>query len=127
MNDWSDLPCVLGKPDRDGYSRRRHAGRLWLEHRWTYTQVRGPVPTGMTLDHLCRRKNCVEPFHMEPVSLQENIRRARRDGAYAAGHAEKAGQSRCIHGHDPEWVRNGASWRCRACAREQQNRRRRTA
>jgi hypothetical protein len=34
------------------------------------------VPIGMTLDHLCRVRRCVNPKHLEPVTIAENVRRA---------------------------------------------------
>ncbi len=45
-------------------------------HRWAYTQLVGPIPEDMTLDHLCYTRNCVRPDHLEPVSIGENVVRA---------------------------------------------------
>jgi hypothetical protein len=42
-----------------------------------------PIPEGMTLDHLCRCKACVRPGHLEPVSREENSRRAHKSRAKA--------------------------------------------
>ena len=47
-------------------------------HRAVYIFLKGLIPIGMTLDHLCRNRWCVNPNHMEPVSLKENVRRAPR-------------------------------------------------
>jgi hypothetical protein len=33
------------------------------------------IPDGFLLDHLCLFKACVNPAHMEPVTLAENTRR----------------------------------------------------
>ncbi len=46
-------------------------------HRFSFELFVGPIPSGMTLDHLCRDTRCVNPEHLEPVSLQENLRRGR--------------------------------------------------
>lgn len=35
----------------------------------------GPVPDGLELDHLCRVRSCVNPYHLEPVTHLENVRR----------------------------------------------------
>lgn len=44
-------------------------------HRVTYAVLRGPIPEGLTLDHLCRNPSCVNPWHLEPVTTSENLRR----------------------------------------------------
>lgn len=56
-------------------------GRFWLNgrnvqaHRAAYEFHIGPIADGLTIDHLCRVTSCVNPAHMEPVTLAENIRR----------------------------------------------------
>lgn len=45
-------------------------------HRAVYEKLVGPIPIGMVLDHLCMRKRCVNPSHLEPVSNSENVSRA---------------------------------------------------
>jgi hypothetical protein len=47
-------------------------------HRSVYVHLRGPIPPGMTIDHLCRNRSCVNPDHLEVVSLKENVRRSPR-------------------------------------------------
>jgi len=44
-------------------------------HRVAYELMRGPIPEGLELDHLCRTPPCVNPDHLEPVTRQENWRR----------------------------------------------------
>jgi hypothetical protein len=44
-------------------------------HRIVYERLRGPVPGGMQLDHLCRQRSCVNPDHVEPVTNAENTQR----------------------------------------------------
>lgn len=56
-------------------------------HRVIYEQRRGPIPTGLELDHLCRVKRCVNPDHLEPVTHAENVRRA------------GAAKTHCLRGH----------------------------
>jgi hypothetical protein len=53
---------------------RKHVGA----HCWAYEQLVGPIPDGLTLDHLCHNKRCVNPAHLEPVSRGENSRRGQR-------------------------------------------------
>lgn len=42
-----------------------------LAHRWAYEHYVGPIPDGLTIDHLCRNTLCVNPAHMEPVTNVE--------------------------------------------------------
>lgn len=69
----------IGKRDRDGYGNFSFSvgGRRmwWLAHRMAYEIARGPIPAGLTIDHLCFNKPCVNPWHLEPVTNEENIRR----------------------------------------------------
>jgi hypothetical protein len=46
-----------------------------LVHRLMYEHVRGPIPAGMELDHLCRVRHCCNPAHVEPVPHAVNVRR----------------------------------------------------
>ena len=63
-------------------------------HRWAYEQLRGPIPAGLELDHLCRIHHCVFPDHLEPVTHRENTVRGT---GWAAAHAKK---THCILGHE---------------------------
>ena len=45
-------------------------------HRWAYVNTSGPIPDGMHIDHLCRVTSCVNPAHLETVTIAENNRRA---------------------------------------------------
>ena len=60
-----------------GYGIFWAAGSNRFAHRWAYEQLVGPIPEGMTLDHLCYTRNCVRPEHLEPVTSGENVRRSR--------------------------------------------------
>jgi hypothetical protein len=70
-----------GKLMRDGYAKLCRNGKSHLAHRYAYTRLVGPIGEGMTLDHLCRNRACANPVHLEPVTLLENVRRARRAGS----------------------------------------------
>ena len=36
-----------------------------VAHRVMYERIRGPIPAGLTLDHLCRNRRCVNPVPLE--------------------------------------------------------------
>lgn len=70
----------LASKDAAGYGNfsRTPVGpykRVTKAHRIAYELLVGSIPTGLTIDHLCRNTSCVNPAHMEPVTLQENMRR----------------------------------------------------
>lgn len=72
-----------------GYGRVRSGGETQGAHRAAYELVVGPIPADMTIDHLCHtndpscpggdvlclHRRCVNPTHMEVVTLAENSRR----------------------------------------------------
>jgi hypothetical protein len=74
-----------------GYGRLTFQGRGYLTHRAAYEIARGPVPKGMTLDHLCRNRACMNPDHLEPVTRGENVRR---------GVPFREHRTVCLHGHE---------------------------
>lgn len=64
-----------GRLNEAGYGRYTSATRLVLAHRWAYVHMVGPIPDGLVLDHLCRVRACVNPWHLDPVTDLVNIRR----------------------------------------------------
>lgn len=50
-------------------------------HRFAYLTLVGDIPEGLELDHLCRTRACVNPYHMDPVTHKENMRRSPSMGA----------------------------------------------
>ena len=85
----------IGSITDSGYgeinARKTHGTNL--AHRIMYEIVRGPIPKGLDIDHLCRVRNCVNPDHMEPVTNQENTRRGNSTSAH------NARKTHCKRGH----------------------------
>ncbi len=44
-----------------------------LAHRFSYELLVGGIPEGLTIDHLCRNRRCVNPEHLEAVTLRDNL------------------------------------------------------
>jgi hypothetical protein len=62
-----------------GYGKIFVDGRLRPAHRIGWQLYVGAIPAGTVLDHKCRRKNCVNPKHLEIVTVGENTRRRNLD------------------------------------------------
>lgn len=80
-----------------------------LCHRVSWIAQRGPIPDDMTIDHICRRRQCINVEHLRLVTNVEN--------------ATDNGQGRKTHcpaNHpysDRNTYRDGEGHRrCRACA-----------
>lgn len=105
-----------------GYGAVKIAGKMEPAHRVVYEILVGPIPDGLHLDHLCRRRRCVRPDHLEPVTNGENLRRG---NGWSGINARK---TECAQGHpyneENTRIRSRGSGRdCRACGRERYHRR----
>lgn len=87
-------------------------------HRVVYEMFRGPIPDGLTIDHLCRNPPCVNPWHLEPVTQGVNTLRG---NAVSAVNLRK---THCLRGHplfgdNVYWRRDRPGTRqCKACGLE---------
>lgn len=59
-----------------GYGSFYWVDRPQGAHRVMWLVTHGYIPAGFVVDHLCERKPCVSPYHLEPVTDAEN--KARR-------------------------------------------------
>lgn len=98
----------------DGYGKITVDNKTVGAHRVAYELAHGSIPVGLTIDHLCRNRMCVNPTHLEAVSMRENILRG--EGISA----KNARKTHCKRGHplsgDNLYV-EPMGRHCKACAR----------
>lgn len=111
-----------GYHDKDGYASVRWGSRKVRAHRLAFEAFGGDLLPGMELDHLCSRRDCCNPEHLEQVTHAENVSRGRLGDKHSqpahcqSGH-EMVGDNVYtlprMYGHDRRLQR-----RCRACQRQ---------
>ena len=80
-------------------------------HRAAWVHVHGQIPNGMTIDHLCKNRRCVNVDHLRMLTNYENARRT-------AGRDWPLGE--CVNGHpDSELipVEGGRRTKCGICVK----------
>lgn len=111
--NWTTTPF-----QNSGYGRIKVVGRVMVAHRFAWEVLRGPIPQGMQLDHLCRNRRCVNPEHLEVVTPRTNVLRG--ETIVAANYAK----THCHHGHPLNganlFVRRDGRRRCRTCEKANQ-------
>ncbi len=91
----SELGCWewIGRLTDVGYGQLT-IGQQWIgAHRFAYEYFKGAIPAGLTIDHLCRNRKCVNPAHLELVTMKVNTLRG--IGLAALNNAK----THCPHGH----------------------------
>jgi hypothetical protein len=117
-----------------GWTNGVHYGKFFAStearkvyaHRWLWEQVVGPIPDGLTIDHLCRNTLCVNPDHLEPVTTGVNTARGT---AYERAIEYQRAKTHCPQGHEYT-LENTYRWHgvggrmCRKCSRDRMRARR---
>lgn len=108
---------------RAGDGQFKYNGKMIAAHRLSYELLVGVIPKGLELDHLCRNRSCVNPYHLEPVTHLENMRRG-------IGGWNSSIKIHCPRGHmyttENTYIYN--LWRhCRICNRLRMRKKRRKA
>lgn len=66
--------------------------RATTAHRVSYELFVGPIPKGMTVDHICFNSLCVNPWHLQLLTRQENS--ARKSPEWYQKHKDRRGKAR---------------------------------
>jgi hypothetical protein len=123
-NFWSKTAkadCLVwtGALNSRGYGCFAVAGVSQLAHRIAWEDANGPIPDGMTIDHTCRVKHCVNVDHLEVVTQAENNKRSREARGYVIG-------GRCSNDHlltdETAKVSKRGRLICLTCGRESNER-----
>lgn len=72
----------IGSVSHYGYGT--YGNRNLMAHRVVYHLLVGDLKQENTLDHLCKNKRCVNPKHLEQVSIRENVLRSDNPNAINA-------------------------------------------
>lgn len=65
----------VGSKSPRGYGQwRAKDQRLYPSHRIAFEEKFGCVPEGMVCDHICHRRDCVNPDHIRICTNTENVR-----------------------------------------------------
>ena len=113
--------CLIwqGYTHCEGYALIILDGKIYRLHRVVYTYFKGPIPPGLTIDHVatcgCQSKACISIDHLEAVTNRVNILR----GNGVAG--RNARQTHCKRGHPLTsenliQYRTGRMRTCRLCS-----------
>lgn len=100
-----------GACTRDGYPEVMWQGGTRRAHRLIFEMLRSPIPPGLTLDHLCRVRCCVNPHHLEPTTIGVNGNRGFGQGAL------NGRKTHCPQGHPYDITYSGQRG-CRRCMKE---------
>lgn len=117
---YKETPCWewTGYIQPDGY------GRFWygisqLVHRLSYEDIKGKIPEGLQINHMCRNRCCVNAEqHLEVLTQQENIKIGL--SGFKRGIQQRL-KTHCKQGHkfskENTYIRSTGARTCKTCSR----------
>lgn len=82
--------------------------RVTTAHRAAWTYHNGPIPEGMTIDHICRNRKCVNPSHLQLLTNLQN----------AISNSPDYNPEYCKNGHRRRDKDIGSGQGCQECKNE---------
>lgn len=75
--EWTKFGCLewVGGCNRDGYGYICANYKNYRVHRIVFEKTRYIIKNGLTIDHVCRNRKCILPYHLEAVTSKENVLR----------------------------------------------------
>ena len=102
-----------GNINDTGYGKINIRRKPYLAHRISYEVFIGEIHEGLQINHTCQNRACINPDHLEVITIKE---RNRRGNGIAAQHLR---QTHCKRGHplsgDNLLIHKSGSRECRAC------------
>ena len=75
---WCDIEgeCWIWSRSRNskGYGKLKIKKRIIFVHRYVYTLVHGPIPSGLQVMHSCDVRLCCNPDHLSTGTNDDNVR-----------------------------------------------------
>jgi hypothetical protein len=66
----------IGSRSFNGYGNFNVGGKTIGAHRISFEIHKGEIPEGLQIDHICKKRGCVRPDHLEVVTQRENLLRS---------------------------------------------------
>lgn len=82
-----------GSLNKTGYGYIYFINKRWYAHRVSYLLFYGYIDEDLEIDHLCKRRECVNPLHLELVTHKVNTLRSN------SPLAKNKNKKVCIRGH----------------------------
>lgn len=117
IHSYNDTPCFewTASTIRE-YGQFGLNGKNYLAHRLSYEDVKGKIPEGLELDHLCRNHKCVNTDHLQAVPHKENIRRGL--AGFLSGLKQRL-KTHCPQGHEytkeNTYIQSNGNRNCKIC------------